>query len=664
MQSAALRRVKHLMRARSGSIVALHALAFLDALLVLGLVLVGGLLLGLVETNGVTRLTEAQLVSDQPGWIAARLPANLRGDGGRVAGEVRVANTGLYPLVAAGKLSPNPVRSVGASLLGSAVNRFRPFQDNLGSLQSLLIVGLLLLLLETSIARVRRSLAAGSASRATRTLRNQIHRQMYRLGHSSLPDEGAGPVVDLFTRDVNEVREGLIADLETRLRAPVVALGLLVTGLLLSPVLTVFLLSLAGLIWAVSIPLDRTRRQELDASAQESAVYLLLLHEDLGLIRTVRGYGMEGVDKARFEEHLDRFQEADERRVRVEGRRLPTLYLLGGTGLILAAGLLGFNVLREQIALATAILLVVDLLALARPLARWLDRGRKVARASRAAEAIDEFLDRKPELLMSANAQFLPPLRQRISFENVSLDSPTGRPLLSGVSAEIPAGSRTAIMGFEEDTKHALACMLPRLIDPKQGRIRFDGLDLRDVTLESLRAQIALILQADLIFSDTVHNNIGLGDPKLGLPKIIEAAKLAHAHHFINELPKGYETIVGPMGHPLDVDQQYRIALARAYLHDPALIVVEEPLSPLSDEIKPLVDDTIDRLAEGRTLIFLPHRLSTIRKCDRVILLHNGRIEAMGPPRELHNQSKLFRHLQYVEFNQFATGEIEAGQMG
>jgi ABC-type multidrug transport system fused ATPase/permease subunit len=209
-----------------------------------------------------------------------------------------------------------------------------------------------------------------------------------------------------------------------------------------------------------------------------------------------------------------------------------------------------------------------------------------------------------------------------------------------------------------------MLCLLPRLIDPTHGRVRMDGNDLRDVTLESLRLQVATVLQSDLVFSDSVATNIGLGDPHIGLPRIIEAAKTAHAHNFIQDLPHGYDTVIGPLGHVLSPDEQYRIALARAYLHDPSILIVEEPSNSLDEDTKHLIDDTIDRLAPGRTMIFLPHRLSTIRKCDQVIVLHNGRVEAAGPPREIHGQSKLYRHIQYIEFNQFASGEVEAGQMG
>jgi ABC-type multidrug transport system fused ATPase/permease subunit len=201
------------------------------------------------------------------------------------------------------------------------------------------------------------------------------------------------------------------------------------------------------------------------------------------------------------------------------------------------------------------------------------------------------------------------------------------------------------------------------LIDPKRGHLRIDGIDIRDVTLESLRAQVSMLLQADYVFSDSIRNNIGLGDASYTLPRITEAAKVAHAHHFIQALPDGYDTVIGALGHPLRLDEQYRIALARAYLHDPSIVIIEEPNTVFDDDTRHLFDDTIDRLAKGRTVIFLPHRLSTIRKCDQVVVVHGGRVEAAGPPSEVHARSTLYRHIQYVEFNQFATGEIEAGQM-
>jgi ABC-type multidrug transport system fused ATPase/permease subunit len=505
---------------------------------------------------------------------------------------------------------------------------------------------------------------AEAVSALATALRRQIHRQMYRLGQSSLPTEGTGPVVNLFSREVNDIRDAMFATLDVMPRAAIVGAGFLLFALFLSPFLTIFLVSLGALVWMVTRVLVRDGRRLADAAMRDAAVQLCLLHEDLGLLRTVRVYGMENFDKLRFDEHLERLREADTRRIKTEGRMNPTTGLVLSSAAILALTVLAHPILVSQrLSPASALILIAALAALVYPLRQWLSLQHAQRQAGRTAATVFEFLERKPELLQQGGARFLAPLQDRISLENVTLESRSGRVLLDGVSAEFPAGSRTAIMSQEEDTKQALVCLIPRLIDPKVGRVRIDGQDLREVTLESIRAQVSTVLQADLVFTDSVAVNIGLGDPNLPLPRIIEAAKMAHAHNFIQELPHGYDTIIGHLGHYLSVDEQYRIALARAYLHDASIVIIEEPSVPLEDDIKHLVDDTVSRLEQGRTLIILPHRLSTIRSCDQIIVLHNGRIESIGQPRELQNGSKLYRHLQYVEFNQFATGDIEAGQM-
>ncbi len=158
----------------------------------------------------------------------------------------------------------------------------------------------------------------------------------------------------------------------------------------------------------------------------------------------------------------------------------------------------------------------------------------------------------------------------------------------------------------------------------------------------------------NLVFHDSVANNIGCGDNAYTLGQIIEAAKVAHAHHFIQKLPQGYETPIGELGHPLSVSEQFRIALARAVLRDPALLIIEEPDATLDEDTKALLDDTWARVLPGRTTIFLPHRISTIRSCDTLYLLHKGRVVATGVHKELLSQNPLYRHLHYLEFNEMA----------
>jgi ATP-binding cassette, subfamily B, bacterial len=165
---------------------------------------------------------------------------------------------------------------------------------------------------------------------------------------------------------------------------------------------------------------------------------------------------------------------------------------------------------------------------------------------------------------------------------------------------------------------------------------------------------VSLVLQHNLVFHDTVANNISCGDLAYNLPQVIEAAKVAHAHQFIQKLPQGYETVIGELGYELDVGQQFRIALARAIVRDPALLVIEEPEQQLDEDTKSQLDDTMIRIVPGRTVIFLPHRISTIRSCDQIFFLHKGRIESTGIHRELLSSNAMYRHLHYLEFAEVA----------
>jgi ATP-binding cassette subfamily B protein len=657
MHAEAYRRARRLLSEKPNAVALARALGVAHALLALVLFGLAGLLASLLATQGEARLPTREL-EPLPLWVMARA-TGVEGD------KTLFADTGLFPLAAATLSSPNPLHRSAAHLLLRMLGSVRPLMNNVGALTSLLALAAALFLILCLLEQFRRSVLADSSSEVATALRRQIHRQMYRLGQSSLPTEGTGPVVNLLTREVNDIRDGLFADLDLSPRMLLLGVGLLLAAFYLSSITTLFLGSLGILVWLTGRTMNRDARLVSDAATRDAAVQLCLLHEDLGLIRTVRIYGIEGVDKQRFDEHLDRFREADSRRIKTEGRLNPTTGLLYGSAVIVALSVVGYQVVvTQRVSPASALMLVSALVAMIHPGFEWLVAlPRALRQANRSADAVFEFLERKPELHQAGGANFLPPLHDRITFENVTLESRSGRVLLDGVSVEFPAGTRTAIMSPDEDSKHALVCLIPRLIDPKVGRVRIDGIDLRDVTLESIRAQVAHVLQADLVFTDSVRMNIGLGEESYELPRIIEAAKVAHAHHFIQDLPHGYDTIIGPLGHYLSPDEQYRIALARAYLHDPAIVIIEEPTAPLDDEIKHLIDDTMGRLSVGRTLIILAHRLSTIRSCQQIIVLQNGRVESVGSPKSLQSESKLYRHLQYTEFNQFATGEIEAGQM-
>lgn len=654
MQADAYRRARTLLGSHR-DVTTARVLGGVQSILILCLLGILCLFVVLMASRGEARF---------PVQEKAALPAWVADQGAGDAEFLRFRNTGIFPLAANNLLSHNPVHRAGARLVDWVSGVLPPLRNNLGALTSLLAVGLMLLLALTFLIQWRRRAAARAATDLATTLRNQIHRQMYRLGQSSLPTEGIGPVVNIWTREVNDVRDGLIADLDATPRVHVLVVGLILIALLASPILTIFLSSLGLLVWITSRLLNRDARLAQDAALRDVSVQLCLLQEDLGLLRTVRVHSAENYDRQRFDEHLDRFRLADLRRIITEPRLNPTTALLYGAAIAVALGLLGFVVLiREWISIATMLVLMAALGGLAFPVARWLAYRRTIRQANRSAIGIFEFLGRSPELHQNVGAHFLAEMKDQIALENVTLKSNSGRVLLHKVSVEIPAGSRTGVLSTDEDSRLALACLIPRLIDPTSGKVLIDGHDLREVTLESIRAQAGTVLQADLVFTDSVLVNIGMGDPVNGLPRVIEAAKLAHAHQFIQDLPHGYDTIIGPLGHFLKLDEQFRIALARVYLHDPSIVIVEEPAGAIDEETRLLLDDTLARLALDRTLILLPHRLSTIRSCDQVIVLHDGLLEDSGTPGQLQTESKLYRHLLYMQFNEYAAGEIEAGHV-
>jgi ATP-binding cassette subfamily B protein len=655
MQADAYSRARQLLSSRREYVIA-RALGFFQSLLQVALLGLVALLVALLSSRGETRFP-ASKVNLLPVWVV-----------NRVTGEdqqyLLFDDTGIFPLIADNLQSRNPIHRAGASILGWVTRSFAALQYNRSALTTLFALGSVCVVLIALVALWRRRVVATVATDVSTALRRQIHRQMYRLGQSSLPREGTGPVINLWTREVNDIRDGLIADVDLTPRIHVLAVGLLVIALLVSPLLTIFLASLGLLVWLTARVLNRDSQQASETALRDASVQLCLLHEDLGLLRTVRTYGVQEYDRQRFDEHLDRYLEADRRRIITSSPINPSTGLLYGAALTIAMGLLGYNVVvNDQISIATMLILLVSLAGLAYPISEWLRLSKSIRQANRSSRGVFEFLERRPELHQNVGAHFLNALKEQITLENVELESRSGRRLLEGISVEIPANSRTAIMGQDEDAKLALVCLIPRLIDPRGGRVLIDGHDLRDATFDSVRAQVATVLQADLVFTDSVMVNIGLGDPMNTLPRVIEAAKLAHAHHFIQDLPHGYDTTIGPLGHYLKPDEQFRIALARAYLHDPSILIIEEPNSPIDDDTKHFIDDTLSRLSIGRTLIILPHRLATVRSCDHVIVLQNGRVEDAGSPLHLQTESKLFRHLLYTEFNEFATGEIEAGQI-
>lgn len=519
-----------------------------------------------------------------------------------------------------------------------------------------LFVVVLLLALCRALLRFAMTVAAARASlEAATRLRRAVYHHTFRLGTLAVRALGPSEAVGIFTRELEAVHTGLYVWLTVHFREPVKFVLVLLFALLIHFWLALAFLCFALLVWLVGGQVAAHFRSQGRVATQRGAEQLALIQESLMLMRLVKVYLMEPFNQSRVERQLSRLAKAQQQRLWGEAIYRPLLVFLGTTAAAVLLAAAGIIVLNRELGIAGVVTLATALVSLYWPVMNWLEHRRSMQRARAAAVALFEFLDRKSEVGQVVGAEFLQPMSKQLEFMDVRLREPgTDHMLLEGVNLTIEAGQRVALVGAQESEKHALVYLIPRFLDPTSGEIRIDGRNLRWVTLDSLRAQTALVLQHNLVFNDTVANNIGCGDPGYTLPQIIEAAKVAHAHQFIQRLPHGYETPIGELGHALGIGEQFLIALARAILRDPAILIIEEPTEPLDDDIKALLDDTFARVLPGRTAIFLPHRISTIRSCDRIFLLHHGRVQATGPHRELLSHNELYRHLHYIEFHELA----------
>jgi ABC-type multidrug transport system fused ATPase/permease subunit len=497
--------------------------------------------------------------------------------------------------------------------------------------------------------------AARAALEVVTRLRRSIYHHTARQGSMTINAGAVDEAGQLFTRQVEHVHEALNYSLTHSYRYAIFFPLMLLIALLTHFWLTIAFLMFAVVVWALAGLMTASFRRRSRTAARVQANRLELLLESLRHMRLVKSYLMELFNQSRVERQLADYAKAHIRRSRGDAFIRPlltTFAVMAGFALLYLAGLV---VLNEGLSVAGLVVLSVAFLSLYYPV-RARIHGRRVLRHGReAAASIFEFLDRRGDVATYPDAEFLAGVTRGLEFSDVTVREPdTGRLLLKKVSFKVRAGQRIGIVGPDHDEQVALVSLIPRFLDPTEGEIKVDGRTLKWVTLDSLRSQIGWVLQNSLVFNDTVANNIGCGDPSFTLPQIIEAAKLAHAHQFIQRLPYGYETPIGELGHSLRPGEQFRIALARAILRDPSLFIIEEPAEHLDDDTKDLVDDTLDRVLPGKTVIYLPHRMSTLRECDKIYLLHNGRIVAAGEHRELVADSELYRHLYYLEFNPFA----------
>jgi len=376
-----------------------------------------------------------------------------------------------------------------------------------------------------------------------------------------------------------------------------------------------------------------------------------LVEETVSGIRVVKAFGMEAYEYKRFTALTGDFLKHQLRVFKVHALSFPIMELLAGFGI---AGVLfygGLRVASGETTAGTLMSFLAALIMLYEPVKRLSRANNEIQQGLAASERIFEILDEPVAVEDVAAAKVLPPFSDSIRFDHVSLQYPGAEALvLDNISFQVNAGEVVAMVGRSGAGKTSMVNLVPRFMDATAGTILIDQLNVRELSQVSLRDQISLVTQEVILFNDSVINNIAYGHDEIDREKVEAIAMAANAHDFIMKLPQGYDTLIGERGVILSGGQRQRLSLARALLKDAPILILDEATSSLDTESERLVQQAIDRLMKGRTVIVIAHRLSTIRHADRIIVLDDGKIIQSGRHEELLKEGGLYSELYHMQF--------------
>jgi ATP-binding cassette, subfamily B, bacterial MsbA len=365
----------------------------------------------------------------------------------------------------------------------------------------------------------------------------------------------------------------------------------------------------------------------------------------------VKAYRAEAHEQGRFRDVALQIVRANLRSAKIAALSPPTIELIGMIEVILLLYLGQREIMVGRMNSAQFLTFLIFLFRSYDPMRKLSRLHNSLEQALAAARHVWEVMDEHAEIIEKPDAVALRPLQHAITLESVSFGyDRDSRSVLRDVSLSIPRGSMVALVGESGGGKSTLTKLLPRFHDPKEGRVAWDGIDLRDARLSSLREQIALVTQETVLFNDTVGYNITYGRPDATRAEVEEAARIAFAHDFILELPYGYDTIIGERGIFLSGGQRQRLAIARAVLTDAPVLILDEATSALDAESERLVQKALGNLIQNRTTVVIAHRLSTIRRADLIVVMEKGRVVETGKHSELLAHNGLYRRLYELQF--------------
>lgn len=485
-------------------------------------------------------------------------------------------------------------------------------------------------------------------------LRNSLYDRILQRSTAFFSRHATGTLVSTVINDIEKVQVTLtiaFAEFLQQLFTLVfMVAAVILLGHKLSLILLVFVPFVVVSAGKIGLRVRRTTRKGQDKLADIQNI----LHESITGNRIVKAFTMERWEIDRFRAAAKKLLKANLKSVAAQAISSPLMEIIGSVA-VAALLVLGRNQIKTG-AMTTGIFLtfIIAVFKLYDPVRKMAFFNNSFQQALGASSEIFRFLDEEDEIKERPGAIALPAFRERIRFENLSFSyagaSGNEPDILREVNLEVRSGEVVAIVGSSGAGKSTLMQLIPRFFDVTGGAVKIDGQDVRDVTLASLRAQIGIVTQDTILFNDTVRNNIAYGQPDVPQDAVITAAKAALAHDFIEKMPEGYDSVIGERGLRLSGGERQRIAIARALLKNAPILILDEATSALDAESESLVQAALHNLMSGRTVLVIAHRLATIRRVDRIVVLEHGCIADSGTHDDLLTRLGTYRKLYELQF--------------
>ena len=495
-------------------------------------------------------------------------------------------------------------------------------------------------------------------------LRNDLYNSVLRRSAAFFQKHATGTLISTIINDIERVQFAMSSVLAEFLQQSFTFLFTAGLVVVLGRKLAWVLLLFVPVIVFSAVRIGRRVRSTTRTGQDQLADVQNILHETITGNRIVKAFGMESWEVGRFRKAAQRLFHANLRSVAAAAISSPLMDVLGSVAIALLL-LLG----REQIAhreldLSAFVTFVAAVLSMYNPARKFAVFNNSFQQALGASSQLFKFMDTEDVVTEKPGAKRLPRFAQSIKFDGVSFaydgDGEVAREILHGIELEVKRGEVVAVVGSSGAGKSTLVHLIPRFFDVSSGKLLIDGHDVRDVTLASLRSQVGIVTQETVLFNDTVRNNIAYGQPHVPQKDVEAAARAALAHDFILALPSGYDTVIGERGVRLSGGERQRLAIARALLKNAPVLILDEATSALDSESEALVQSALHNLMTGRTVLVIAHRLSTVRRADRIVVIENGTIADIGAHEQLMQKLGTYRRLYELQFAAIDAPKIDA----